>query len=1413
MHLKQTPATFSKTLLHSGDLLEITLELDRILPGKAFVRTNLGNNAVRLREIIEQVDLGRPPAGRDWRDIEMRQVTAQRYSLLLPMNEVGVFEFKAFFREESSQQTHWPRGENALVKIEAAVTFADNSIYNAFVRQFGANKFAEELSAEQQKAESLLNSQLFTVIPPSGKFQDLAAELDFIMGELGFRIIQLLPIHPVPGNYARMGRYGSPFAALDLYSVEPALAEFDRKSTPMEQFIQLVDEIHAREGMILLDIPAGHTGWGSVFQVHHPQWFKRREDGSFVNPGAWGVIWEDLCKLDYDKQELWQEMAQVFLHWCALGVDGFRCDAGYMIPAPVWTYIIAKVREQYPDCIFFLEGLGGSLESTEKLLSVSNMNWAYSEMFQQYSIREIKDYLDFACRFSKQNGPLVNFAETHDNDRLAKRSKTWARLRCNMNALLAPAGAFAIANGVEWLCTAKIDVHEARTLNWGAKDNLVREIQQLNHILKTQPAFQADAELRRPLSAEGEAIALLRIPKDIEQSLLVVVNPDEKRSCSLEWNCVEFRLQRNRAWDLLAERWIELSRSGAKYSFELPPATTYCLAKDKPAKNLPSGPSANQWQIMRDIVLDTFTFLHGCSDCCDLDMPAMLRKLYHNPVEFLRAMRGPKVYLPVIFWQAHRDENRILPLPPDHHLLVSNETPFVVKISLHGNCLQKQRAIPLADGSYCALMQPMPVKSQTQLVDLEINLFNKGQACRRYGTLAMLAKKPLQISLSLPTDQLEPVHCGLASNDLGGYAMPRAAWGQLHSKYDALLAANLDPRVPVSPRIMLTRCRAWLVHRDYSRELNPSCQDDFSVLDAQSMQWSFTVPSGMGENIGLKVCLQMSRHDNALRLSFTRNQNTAENQGQELDDEEPVTLILRPDIDDRSAHSVTTAFRGAETRFPLAVRNFPQAFEFAPEKTHLLRMSCSAGSYSSSPEWAYQIAHQIEAQRGLEPTADLFSPGYFRVELKGGESVQFNVVAELTGTKAKTIQWPEPPARAEKRELLHILRDSLQSYVVRRNEHHSIIAGYPWFLDWGRDSLIAMRGLIAAGLLEESAGCIRQYASLEKDGTLPNTLAGHEVANRDTSDAPLWLFVAVSDYLKTGTQKDFLQMQCQNRTLLEVLISIAENYLAGSANGIKACPESALVFSPAHYTWMDTNYPAATPRQGYPIEIQALWIHALQFLAKHDGQKKWSELASKARQSLYQYYPGARHVGFSDCLHAEPGQPASKAKPDDHCRPNQLLAVTLGVLDNHKLERQILRATQALLMPGGIRSLADQPVQHLLPVQWQGRLVNDPSRPYWGQYLGDEDSRRKPAYHNGTAWGWMLPSYCEALYISFGKSAMLAVKALHNLSADTLLKGCLGHLPEILDGDSPHQIRGCPAQAWSVTELYRVLKLLEKHKN
>ena len=205
----------------------------------------------------------------------------------------------------------------------------------------------------------------------------------------------------------------------------------------------------------------------------------RSPEGRIEVPGAWGVQWEDLTKLDYRHQDLWRFMAEVFLTWCRRGVDGFRCDAGYMIPHAAWRYIVARVREQFPDTTFLLEGLGGKISVTRQLLNTANLNWAYSELFQNYDRRQIEAYLPDAIAISDADGLTVHFAETHDNLRLAATSHTWARMRTALSALASVAGAFGFANGVEWLASQKINVHEAATLNWGSPVNQVPEINRL----------------------------------------------------------------------------------------------------------------------------------------------------------------------------------------------------------------------------------------------------------------------------------------------------------------------------------------------------------------------------------------------------------------------------------------------------------------------------------------------------------------------------------------------------------------------------------------------------------------------------------------------------------------------------------------------------------------------------------------------------------------------------------------------------------------------------------------------------------------------------------------------------------------------------------------------------------------------
>jgi glycogen debranching enzyme len=244
---------------------------------------------------------------------------------------------------------------------------------------------------------------------------------------------------------------------------------------------------------------------------------------------------------------------------------------------------------------------------------------------------------------------------------------------------------------------------------------------------------------------------------------------------------------------------------------------------------------------------------------------------------------------------------------------------------------------------------------------------------------------------------------------------------------------------------------------------------------------------------------------------------------------------------------------------------------------------------------------------------------------------------------------------------------------------------------------------------------------------------------------------------------------------------------------------------------MDTNYPAGSPREGYPIEIQALWYAALTFLAAALPAPKaasWRTRASEVKQAIMRHYYEPERGYLSDCLHASPGTPAERATADTALRPNQLLALTLGAVSDASVRKAVLSACQCLLVPGAIRSLADQEVIPPLPIQHQGRSLNDPRHPYWGRYEGDEDTRRKPAYHNGTAWTWPFPSFCEAWARHYGKGAKATALAWLGSCVEKLGHGCLGHLPEIQDGDAPHKDRGCDAQAWSVSEVLRVwLKL------
>ncbi|MGN0832062.1 MAG: amylo-alpha-1,6-glucosidase [Kiritimatiellia bacterium] len=1278
--MTQMPKTEDFLLKWRGDTLTVTLTLDAPRKGRAAFRTNLGHAAVRRREIIAETERGLTPLARAWTDIPMAEIAPGFFRADILLREVGIFSGKACFFPEGSRVPEWPEGSNLHVKVESAETRSRNAIYCVFPRQFGS-------------------------------FREVIRRLPVIMDTMGFGIVQTLPPFPVPTTYAVMGEYGCPFAATDFLSVDPAMAEFDERATPLDQFRELIGAVHARQGLFLIDLPANHTGWASTLQTHHPDWFNRTPDGKFVSPGAWGVTWADLVELDYKNAGLRAYMADVFLFWCRNGVDGFRCDAGYMIPAETWEYIVAKVREEYPDTIFLLEGLGGELAVTDRLLKESNLDWAYSELFQTYDRRQFEWYLPGAIARAEKYGTLVHFAETHDNDRLAKGGETYARMRVQLAALLSWQGAWGIANGVEWFCREKIDVHGRNGLAWGGKTNMVGLIARLNLILSTHPSFSGPVHLELVTRGEGNVLAVLRQTSRSEETLLVLANLDCKRGAKVDWDRSRSGLRET--FDAITGRKVDASAA-----VRLAPGEVLCL---RPAKH----PNV---------------------------------KAARPPV--VRPERPPTLHVVM-----PRDVRREIVAPEGLLVEVSAATPFRMQL-VDAETGKTVRVLRSAEGNVAVFDAPHYHGDGTRCraLHLDVTLYENGRANplrSRFCVPPTADRARMRRSLSGEEVRQHPDWRTVLSNGAGAAAQLRVGWGVVRSQYDAILAANPNPSVPSDRVNLWTRTRCWLQREGYLREFDRRCVTRFDADPGGGFaRWTFAVPCGMGNETAFTFTIFLEPDRNLARLRVERIASGA----RDVDDS--VRLVFRPDLEWRSFHATTKAYQGAEELFAASCAPRPDGVIFSPYGGRLV-LKVRGGDYHHEPQWAYAVAHPEEAARGQDDCGDLFSPGWISADLRVGGSVE--IACSLNDDIGSAGPLPAPEPTTTDGSFAADLRRAIGLYIVRRDDLKTVIAGYPWFLDWGRDTFIFMRGMIAAGMTAESLKILKAFAAFEERGTLPNIIYGTSAGNRDTTDAQLWFVRCVQELLESP---DGRVGKADADALRRTCASIVDNYVTGTPNGIRVDAASGLVWSPSHFTWMDTNYPACTPRAGYPVEIQALWIGALRFLGRN-------ELADRARASLDRLFRW--RFGYRDCLSAPNGEPADRATPEDTIRPNQLFLITLGIVD----DPAILRATEELLVPGGLRSLnAAHPL-------------------YCGTYAGDEDTARKPAYHNGTAWAWTFPSFVEALaklgVVKPDVALSLLAGAVENLNT-----GCLCHLSEIADGDAPHAQKGCAAQAWSDSELLRV---------
>jgi starch synthase (maltosyl-transferring) len=1430
-----TPATGERLLRFVGDKILFTLRAGNDPAQKksrALLRTNLGRAAARRREIITAHAGGAATDGASWRDLPMPK-TADGWQIELPLAEVGYFKAKAYLLDEKNWQ-HWTDGSDVGISVHPNFARTANTIYCAFTRLFGATKKLAATADEKLDAQlKALEAQGYATLPPSGKFRDLAKQLPHIVHRLGCKIIHLLPVHPTPTTYARLGRFGSPYAALDLTAVDPALVDFDKRTTGIDQFCELTCAAHTEGARVFIDIVINHTGWGSALQENHPEFFLKKPDGEFASPGAWGMVWEDLVELEQHDVRLWDVIADSLLIWCRRGVDGFRCDAGYKIPTPAWQYIIARVQEEFPETIFLLEGLGGSWDLTESLLTEGGMQWAYSELFQNYSGKEIAWYLDYANRQNELVGSYVHYSETHDNDRLAKKGRAWSLIRNRLCALASPCGGFGFTCGVEWLAAEKIAVHGCTGLNWDSTDNIIPELAQLNALISNHPCFFDGAKLTRWSAPDAPAYALFRESAEGKDAVLVLVNPEiEKGNCELSIQHSDFKME----IDLLGQPLPKISTENNKITFTLAPGAVFCLAPAEKPVGL-AGDDYRRARAQAAFALESLNKILPVETVDGLDWRWLAEQIERSPENFLAAAtefaaRGAKssladllgeagsrkIFPRVVTWTL-LDARRVMLVPSGHWLLIEDSTPFRATLEMENGNTMHVQSIP-AGNVHVACFPPREISADAGL-KLERHATTSQKVSADVRFLATEPQPPTASSQLPAPDSLV-----LLTNGRGGMARLCVDLGHVTSKYDCALGANLNPAVPVDRHVFVKRLRVWM---DAAGFLSPL---DFARLSSfqagPPAVWQFVANAGDGRTVEIELRAEMIEGENTVVFQFNRPPEKLAH-GKQLPADADVRLTVRVDIEDRNFHSETKRNDGADFHFASNCREIKNSklknknsagFEFTPANDRQLRVFAGSGEYHPQPEWCENIPHPVEQTRGQVGSGDAYSPGWFELPLAKGASVALMLTAEPGNPASAEIRNP----KSEIRNFASQLECAAKQFVVRRDDFKTVIAGYPWFLDWGRDSLICARSLLAAGMVDEVKQILLTFASFERDGTLPNTIHGNDVSNRDTTDAPLWFAVVCEDladkkFYKTAVDEN-------SRTIADVLASIADNYAKGTPNGIRMDADSALIWSPGHFTWMDTNYPAGTPREGYPVEIQVLWVRLLRQLEKISApaeQKKWRDLADHATASFEKLFWLEEKGWFADALLGGARVIARDATPSDALRSNCLFAVSLGIcggdasspsrdggVASTRAKRCVEAAQKYLVVPGALRSLAPLPVTVPLAIYRDGQLLNDPPNPYWPHYEGDEDTRRKPAYHNGTAWTWTFPTFCEALARAwdFSPEAVAAAKSYLGSAEKLLNEGCLGQLPEILDGDAPHTQRGCDAQAWGATEALRVWKLL-----
>jgi predicted glycogen debranching enzyme len=507
-----------------------------------------------------------------------------------------------------------------------------------------------------------------------------------------------------------------------------------------------------------------------------------------------------------------------------------------------------------------------------------------------------------------------------------------------------------------------------------------------------------------------------------------------------------------------------------------------------------------------------------------------------------------------------------------------------------------------------------------------------------------------------------------------------------------------------------------------------------------------------------------------------------------LEANESMKLQIKPLLAFRNIHQLTHANMDAYTKVDYINNGIKNRLYNGFPWLHM-QLSDKA-DFIPVPDWYYGIEYPEEQKRGYDYTEDLFTPGFFEIKVKKGDSIVFSASTKEekpSGLKQKFTKTVS--GKIPRDSFSNCLRNAAQQFIEKRGSSTLIIAGYPWFGAWGRDTFISLPGLVLARQkISLYTDVLDTQIARLKDGLFPNMGNANNPAY-NSIDAPLWFFWTLQKYLESGG------LDCWER-YGEAAKSILRSFRNGTAFDIHM-RENGLIYADAPgkaLTWMDAvvHEIPVTPRRGYAVEVNALWYNAICFSLEMARKakdksfiKSFESLPDLVKKSFIDLFWNNKAGYLADYVNDEEGQ-------NMFVRPNMVIATSLpfSMLDSEQIKKVLDVTDKELVTPRGLRTLS--PRNNL----------------YKGTCYGNQEERDS-AYHQGTVWPWLVGPYCEGWLRIYGKQGVNKVRKLIYGFEEVMNEHGVSTISEIYDGDPPHAPRGAISQAWSVGEVLRMIELLD----